>query len=250
MFDYDWPSLKKVLKRKELEDVQQSYIICSSPCGGGEILGRLLRKTGKAGLPHYFFHNNQYTKELHKRWDILDENEDINYVRYLHSLQHYKTSENGTFGVLSYPRQALEHNRILSVLPKVKWIIVRRRDWAAQAVDGVEMSERMRTKEKEVDFLYGKLIDCLSAVMQEELLLRRFFQPREDLLEIYYEDLSENPLATLLQVASFMDLEMKIKETKKNIQRYQALIPKVRPHKKEIYRRFRTILKDKNILHS
>ena len=101
----------------ELDEVLQGYVVCSSPCGGSEVLGRLLRKTKQVGFPHYFFHHNVHTESLHKKWSVIDNNGDINYVRYFQRLQEKRTTKNGVFGLLTYTKQLIEHHRLMSTLP-------------------------------------------------------------------------------------------------------------------------------------
>jgi len=232
----------------ELDEVLQGYVVCSSPCGGSEVLGRLLRKTKQVGFPHYFFHHNMHTESLHKKWSVIDNNGDINYVRYFQRLQENRTTKNGVFGMLTYTKQLIEHHRLMSTLPKAKLIVVRRKDWAAQAVDGVEMAEQLRTNEKEVEFLYGKLIDCFSHLMQEEILLRQVYQNKENQLEIFYEELCARPLEILETVTDFLGISQKISKDSRTLRAYQKFIPQIKPEKRKIYDRFRNILEKKKIL--
>ena len=249
MITVDWQSINKTMPRITADEVVQGYVVCSSPCGGGELLGRLLSVTKQFGAPHYFFHDNAYTNQLRTSLKVVNTKGDINYVRYLQSLQECKTSENGIFGTLLYTRQLLDHNRLLDRLPNAKLIVVKRLDSVMQTVDAVEMSEIFSGKEPdEVDYLYGKLIECFTILMQEKLFLQQIYQSEPNQMVVIYEDLCSNPFKVLRSVAKFLDVELHLPNSKRKLQKYNDLLPKTSEHKEMIYNRFKKILQQKKII--
>jgi LPS sulfotransferase NodH len=245
VLNYDWATLKKNLPRIESENIHSKYVVCSSPCGGGELLGRLLRKTGRAGLPHYFFHRNSFTQELLNGWGLIDDKNDVNYVKYLLKLEEYKTSKDGCFGLLVYPRQLKEHLRLLTPYKK---IVVLRKNWAEQTVDALEGSEQLRTSKKKVEFLYGNLVQCLYSVIEEEMILRQFFQNKNDVLKVYFEDLCDDPIKVIKRVEEYLGMDFSFNGSTKEKNKFYAMIPKANPDKTIVIERFQKMLSGKNIL--
>ena len=241
--DYDWEAVHQVLETES--ETTQCYVVCSSPWGGGEIVGRLLRMTERCGLPHYFFHDNEHTRALLQHSYSGEATEPINYVQYLKDLQLQKTSANGVFGLLAYPAQVAEHTLLLDTLSNVKWIVIRRKDAPAQAVDAVHMAEVFQKEEgAEIEYAYGRLIDCFTALMKEELILRRYVLSKPSVLELQYDDVVRTPLVELNKILSFLDLKP---VSKKVFEEYNFLLEEDE-HRALVSDRFRNILIQKKIL--
>ena len=241
--DYDWEAIHQALETDN--ETTQCYVVCSSPWGGGEIVGRLLRMTGVCGLPHYFFHDNKHTNALVQQSRSGEVNEAVNYIQYLKYLQRHKTSASGVFGLLAYPAQVAEHTLLLDSLINVKWIVVRRKDTAAQAVDAVHMAEVFQKEEgAEIEYAYGRLVDCFATLMKEELVLRRYVLSKSSVLELQYDDVVGSPLNELNKVLSFLDLKPL---SKKAFAKYKFVLEEDE-QKSLVTDRFRNILIQKKIL--
>jgi LPS sulfotransferase NodH len=249
MIDHDWAALRKELPRTEPEELIQGYAICSVPCGGGEILGSLLRPFQVAGLPHYFFHHNSEIARLQDRWKVVDQEGDVNYVHYFNRLLSCKATSNGVFSALVYPGQYLEHQRLLFNLPQFKTVFVQRADSAAQAVDVIEMSEQLRTNKKEVDYLYGNLIDCLTQLIREDMLMKQIIIQQSDCLVIDYRALIADPIKEVKNVLDYLNIEMD-PQKHFNWKQLKKLIPRNSKLKDSVAARFKAILEKKKIMHN
>ena len=148
--------------------------------------------------------------------------------------------------MLAYPAQVAEHTRLLETLPNVKWIVIRRKDTPAQAVDAVHMAEFLqKEEEEEIEYAYGRLVDCFAALMKEELILRRYVLSKPSVLELQYDKIVRSPLQELNKILVFLNLKSIAAE---EFAKYDFQPIEEDEQKSIVADRFRNILTQKKIL--
>jgi trehalose 2-sulfotransferase len=121
---------------------QVSYLICSVPRSGSNLLCDLLSGTGVAGAPTELFHPD-FMRILKQRWEVETTQD------YVAQLLARKTGPNGVFGVKAHWDQyhsVFETTDPRRVLPNLQLISITRRDHLRQAVSMVGALQTLRWK--------------------------------------------------------------------------------------------------------
>jgi len=189
-----------------------SYLICSIPRTGSNLLCGLLSGTGVAGAPTELFHPD-FMRMLQRRWDVHTTEE------YIQQLLARKTSPNGVFGAKVHwgqyhPLFGTTDPR--DVLPDPKLIYITRRDHLRQAVSWVRALQTLRwhsnhaqQPERAVEFDAEHIPRKLGRISREEDAWRELFdryaiEPHE----VVYEDLVADQRATLVDVMRAIGVEL------------------------------------------
>lgn len=222
---------------------ERAYLICTSPRSGSTLLAEGLRSTGVAGNPQEWFsplatRDNKWVRNLHDLNDVrswhLELGSDSEFLQRVMALG---STPNGTFGAKLHLGQIPEIKRRLRnhhgdpvaafgtllarTFPEVRFIWLRRRDKAAQAISAyraiksgefVKMSPTASpsssdasAEERDFDIKevhrYADLFTGQDA-MWEQIFPRLGTEP----LVIDYEELASHYTRTMQQVLEFLQL--------------------------------------------
>lgn len=125
------------------QNIQQSYIVCSTGRSGSTLLCKTLKNLKCCGNPAEYFHHNE-TKKL----QLKDDPE--KFINYCNSVLHQRLTSNGIFGIkmhwwqmydflkIAKKSPLFENKKDLEILntifPNLKFIYISRQDIIAQAV--------------------------------------------------------------------------------------------------------------------
>ncbi len=188
-----------------------SYLICSVPRCGSNLLCDILFGTGVAGAPTELFHPD-FMRTLKRRWKAET------FEEYVGQLLARKTGPNGVFGVKAHLGQyepAFGDADPRTVLPNLRVISMRRRDRLRQAVSWVRALQSARWLSLDQDgsqeapeFDSEHITRKLHRIGREEdawraLLDRYGIEPHA----IEYEDLVADRDGTLREALAFIGVE-------------------------------------------
>jgi LPS sulfotransferase NodH len=189
-FEFDAPGTPRI-----------SYLVCSIPRSGSNLLCGLLWGTGVAGAPTELFHPD-FMRMLERHWGVETTAE------YVQQLLARKTGPNGVFGAKVHwgqyhplfgatdPRQ---------VLPNLELIYITRRDHVRQAVSWVRALQTLRWQSnhgerpgRSIEYDPEHITRKLGRIGREEDAWRELFDRHElEPHEIVYEDLVEDQERTV-----------------------------------------------------
>ncbi|NVJ93304.1 MAG: hypothetical protein HWE34_16685 [Methylocystaceae bacterium] len=194
----------------------QSYMICTTPRVGGTLLGALLQSTQNMGVPHEYFHLNEVTQPLGKRWSLPER---LSTPVYLEALHKYRTTPNGIFALKVHYVQldgVLKQHSFLDFLKTIKtFVYVTRDDLLGQAVSYAKAHQTRNwssLQEAKTSPTYDhKLIErAMEDILAQNAHWQKFFalydiQP----LRIRYEDIVIAPNQTCRAICQAMGYEPK-----------------------------------------
>lgn len=196
---HDFPVSTEVVRR---------FAICSTPRSGSHMLGHLLYSTGNFGYPLEYF--NPYNAPY---WQERAGSK--NYLRYLESI---RTSANGCFGIKLHwghmtSFQKWGDSREGNLLSKYAIIFIKRRNKLSQAVSAAKASQTasyISDVESVVEPVYDRMLIMrkLKQTLSDEAAWSLYFSVHGcEFLEIYFEDILENPqsIVNLVSKHIFMD---------------------------------------------
>ena len=190
-----------------------SYLVCSIPRSGSNLLCDLLSATGVAGAPTELFHPD-YMRMLKQRWDVEVETPE----QYVGQLLARKTSPNGVFGAKAHWGQYqpfFEDTDPRHALPNMQAIFVTRRDQLRQAVSWVRALQTLRWQsiqserpERPAEFDPEHITRKLRRIGREEdaweaLFDRYGIEPHR----VVYEDLVADQSRVVRGVLEFIGVE-------------------------------------------
>lgn len=211
----------------------QSYIICATPRSGTTLLCDLLTDTGVAGRPDSFFRIQsrqwwaQYLDVSVTKWadeKVFDQS-------FLTAALREGTAATRVFGMrlmwrdfgylckrlgVLYPDLSGDSDLLQAAFGSIRFVHLSREDKVAQAVSLVKAqqsglwhadsngSERERTKPEEVPVYDASILAEQVAEYEEHdaAWVNWFFQQKIQPIRITYEELSDNPQATLATILS------------------------------------------------
>jgi trehalose 2-sulfotransferase len=188
-----------------------SYLVCSIPRSGSNLLCELLFRSGVAGVPTELFHPH-YMRVLKRRWGIETTEE------YMRELLARKTGPNGVFGAKAHWGQyhpLFGNTDPREVLPNLRVISMTRRDHVRQAVSWVRalqtlswQSSHNERPERPLEFDPEHITRKLGRIGREEEVWRALFDRYGiEAHEIVYEDLVSDQNGTLREVLEFIGVE-------------------------------------------
>jgi LPS sulfotransferase NodH len=184
------------------------YVIASTPRSGSHFLGRMLRGTGLLGDPlEYFDSGNR------QEWSRLAAAAGEDTLTYI---QRRRTTPNGCFGMKLHFTQvgaALNALGPAKLFDDHQFLLIRRRDVLRQAVSfsvaehtGSWISAVPPRADATYDF--DGITRCLQEVCMQEAQWRAMLAVRcKNYLEILYEDLMEDPTATVRRIAEYVGID-------------------------------------------
>jgi LPS sulfotransferase NodH len=188
-----------------------SYLVCSIPRSGSNLLCELLFGSGVAGVPTELFHPH-YMRVLKRRWGIETAEE------YMRELLVRKTGPNGVFGAKAHwgqyhPLFGTTDPR--EVLPDLRVISMTRRDHLRQAVSWVRalqtlswQSSHNERQERPLEFDPEHITRKLGRIGREEEAWRALFDRYGiEAHEIVYEELVSDQNGTLREALEFIGVE-------------------------------------------
>jgi LPS sulfotransferase NodH len=201
---------------------RRSYLICASPRSGSGLLAGILRSSGVAGNPEEYFWrgDNSYWRD---RWGVTTE------VDYLAAALEAGTTPNGVFGarvmwgylddVVDLISRATgargEQSAVVaSAFPRLRVVVLRRRDRLAQAVSwakaeqtGVWYEGDVRQPRRSASFDGGLITRLIAAIEEAERGWTSFVSEGSvEALELTYEELAADPVGTGESVLRFLDV--------------------------------------------
>jgi trehalose 2-sulfotransferase len=195
-----------------------SYMICSTPRVGSQLLAQLLTITECAGAPAEFFEPAVMANELPSHGfpnfsAALRRMDD-----YVAVLRGRHTTPNGVFGLkahtFQFERAAAHGFALARHLPRVRLVHLTRRDRVAQAVSFDRALQTrswnnfMPAAERPV-YDRRRLDDWIALIERWDARWREVFAAeRAPLLSLTYEDLAADRAAVLDRVARFLDLDV------------------------------------------
>jgi LPS sulfotransferase NodH len=183
LFEYETPG-----------EPRTSYLICSVPRSGSNLLCELLFATGVAGVPTELFHPD-FMRVLKERWEL---GPDDDYVRFLLAR---KTGPNGVFGAKANWGQYEEFfgdTDPRGLFPDLRLVYTRRDDHLRQAISWVRALQSMRwvstsarpRQERAVRFDRAHIARLLGRIEREEQAWNELFgRLGAEPLTVVYEDL-------------------------------------------------------------
>ena len=188
-----------------------SYLICSIPRSGSNLLCELLSATGVAGVPSELFHPD-FRRILSERWEV-ETTED-----YIEQLLARKTGPNGVFGVKAHWGQyhpVFGDTDPRRLLPNLKLIFMSRRDHLRQAVSWVRALQTLRWQsqhperpQRAAEFDPEHIARKLARIDREEDAWRTLFaRCGIEAHGILYEDLASDRSETLCEALAFIGVE-------------------------------------------
>jgi LPS sulfotransferase NodH len=215
---------RKQLLQPTLEQLQKpeiSYAILTTPRSGSTYLCDLLDSTKIAGYPSE--HLRLATQELARHCNF-------DYLRLLHNLMQYRVTANGVFGTkfISHFLFELQHNKLnfKQIFKSLdKFILLIRKDKVAQAVSLVLAQQteiwhiyinnnsnnlNYQSKLKNIvinDALFEDIDHKYVFINQQEEHLKRILTTYQiEPLEIFYEDIVENPELQIHQILDYLKI--------------------------------------------
>jgi LPS sulfotransferase NodH len=187
-----------------------SYLVCSIPRSGSNLLGELLFASGVAGVPTELFHPH-YMRVLKRHWGIETTEE------YVRELLARKTGPNGVFGAKAHWGQyhpLFGNADPRALLPNLRVISIARRDHLRQAVSWVRALQTFSWRsdhtrpERPLEFDPEHITRKLGRIGREEDAWRALFdrygiEPHE----IVYEDLVADRDRTIREALAFIGVE-------------------------------------------
>ena len=208
------PSSEQIIKPKV------TYAIVTSPRSGSTYFCDLLESTGIAGYP---------TEHLRLAAQELARYCDFDYLRLLHNLLQYRTTDNGVFGtklishfLFEFQQTRFDFKQIFSSLDK--FIFLTRRDKLAQAVSLVLAQQtdiwhirdvanniNYQAKLKDIDInddLLKNVEQKLDFIDHQEARLKKILADNKvEPLILVYEDIVEDAESQINQVLEFLEIE-------------------------------------------
>jgi trehalose 2-sulfotransferase len=192
-------------------DPVRSYLICSVPRSGSNLLCELLSDTGVAGAPTELLHPGNM-RMLKRRWGVETMDE------YLAQLLARKTGPNGVFGLKAQWAQyarALGDSDPRHVLPGLRLIHSKRRDHLRQAVSWVRAQQTLRFRSNSRVYAERTATfdtERITRVLKRIARLEEHWADLFDRLEItahtvVYEDFVADRTGTLRDVLEFIGVE-------------------------------------------
>ncbi len=198
----------------EFEDpgaLRASYLICSIPRSGSNLLCGLLSGTGLAGAPTELFHPD-IVRLLKRHWSVETTDE------YVAELLARKTGPNGVFGAKAHWGQyhpLFGEADPREILPHLTVIYITRRDHLRQAISWVRALQTLRWQsnhatrpDRAVEFDAGHITRKLGRIGREEDAWRALFDRYAiDPHEIVYEDFIADQAAVIRDVLALVGVE-------------------------------------------
>jgi LPS sulfotransferase NodH len=213
-------------------DLKAAYLICCLPRTGSWLLAEELQSTGVAGRPREYFAAEVWHKFLRK-WHMPPESP---YSDFFARVLDEATTENGVWGAKAHWYQfnnllnrlraipGLENLPTESLLPRVlpnlRYIHLQRRDRIRHTVSFARASETKvwwefdsssgpsrRVLAQTPRFSVATLDDLHATIRSHTRNWRRYFaQCNVDPLELYYEEVAQDPAAAVRRVLDFLEI--------------------------------------------
>lgn len=190
--------------------VKTQYIICSTPRSGSHFLGHLMHQTGRFGYPLEYFH-----AEHLPRW--IDRGRSEGFADTLSFLRQRRTTPNGCFGIKVHFSQlgnVDRHIDRIDLLTHFRFIHLRRRDALAQAVSHAKAAQTGvwisgQTSAATPEYKPDLIRTCLRRNLIDHASWLGFFATFGiDALDVFYEDVAQQPVAELQRIARFLDVSL------------------------------------------
>lgn len=195
-----------------------SYVICTTPRSGSNLLCDYLSSTGLFGSPAEFM-NPRTAKHFADRWGCVDESGVINFGAYLDRLLKVMRTSNGVFG-MKILHDDYYHFRAFPAfrqfLERTKLIYLTRKDKVRQAVSYYIASRTGQWIHTDIPNVSVDAIEFDSAAIETEMAMliehdvrwRVFFAMLNVTpLEIYYEDIINDPRGVVSEVGRFLNVD-------------------------------------------
>ena len=199
---------------------KRSYLICSSPRAGSNLLTKALRKTGKGGVPFEYFNPisiKAYATRIGER--------QLRFDQYVEFLLTNRIDSHGTFGLKAHFHQAsallVETEDLSSFLSRFDRIIfLRRRNKVSQAIsdfrarssgtwfaDDLEQVEQARRASQSYDSV--AISESLAFILADERGWSDILKfGGHAHLSIFFEDLGMSFRSTLETVINYLNLDV------------------------------------------
>lgn len=233
--DQEVPSYLPEADQPRSAEPSQSYVICSIPRSGSNLLSHGLWTSGLGGKPAEYFHR-RYCLGLMERWgtvpvplrplqavferrlSLLSLSRPI-LERYLRDLKRNRTGENGVFGVKLHFVQYRWHihpRALRETFPGARFIHISRRDHVRQAVSFARASQTGRFRGSSVGArapspVYDSALvrRCHQQIVEAERGWEALFRrERIEPMTIAYEDLAHHYEASVLAVLRFVGADV------------------------------------------
>jgi LPS sulfotransferase NodH len=195
-FEFDEPGEPRV-----------SYLICSMPRSGSNLLCDLLSETGIAGAPTELFHPDMM-RRLQRRWGTHTIEE------YVAQLLARKTGPNGVFGAKAHWGQYQPYFGDMDprqLFPDLRFVFMHRRDHLRQAVSWVRSLQTLHwestqpKQDRSAVFDPEHITRKLGRIAREEEFWRDFFDRLGcEAHDVVYEDLTSSKHDTLHSLLEFV----------------------------------------------
>lgn len=201
-----------------------TYIICSTPRTGSTLLCELLSSTGVAGNPHSYFRAQDMDRRasdwgLPKAWS---------FDAYLEAVRRLTATPNGVLGlrimwgtldeILDQLRLMYENTEARALLEEAfgntKYIHLRREDVVAQAISlfKAEASNYWHSTQSgppsgAVGYNHDEIANRVESLQNDDAAWTRWFESLDiEPLQISYEALDSDPVATSRKVLNYLGL--------------------------------------------
>ena len=191
--------------------LRKSYIVASTPRGGGGFLCAQLWKTGALGAPAEYlaYPGGRLGAKMAARLRASS------HADYIAKVIVHRTSQNGVFGVKAlfkdFQRTVDRVPEALSLLSPLSYIVLERRDLLAHAVDvarAMQANQRVDVpgrRAKRLRYDRDLISRCLGLLARERLAWTRWFESRGvKPLVVAYEDLVADQEGVVRRVARFL----------------------------------------------
>lgn len=222
--------------------IRSSYIICTLPRSGSNLMMFTFRKQG-LGHPHEYFNQNRvdvfhYVVHHTDSLDLTDWtpgflNKSATLSEYTQALTQNRCSSNGVFGSKLFANDVNYSQENWMVLKKAlpedtKYIYLQRKDLIAQsismyfaAVTNVWFEKKETSEETLVEYSFEKILPFFEDLKKGYVFWEKMFsQPSPNAMIVRYADLAQNYKETIRSVNTFMghhDLEIPPQSIRKQV---------------------------------
>lgn len=195
-----------------------NYIICSTPRSGSSLLCSLLTSTGVMGVPHEYFFFSVHGKPLITRFSI-PETPTLNLSVYFTTIEKWRTTSNGVFGVKAHINQCLPYFKngfIKRHFTNLKFVYMVRRNVVAQAVSLAIASQTEKwsshgTAKKTAEYNFEYIQSGIGITASQNAIWEQFFAANEiSPLIVFYEDLLASPNDVIQGIVDYVGVEAKV----------------------------------------
>ena len=220
------PVCQKYILNRNKKIAQKSYVICTTPRSGSNLLCGLLTSSKILGKPNEVLNVDSVLRPFCEKHNLFEDNFQISMNNYLNCAREKRHSKNNVFGVkilFDQLEPLLDSKEVRQLLQTSKLIWLVRKDVVAQAVsmyiakatDEWDSIDEQRNKGNEsksrrdkVQYDGKKINNYLDYLVKQNLQWLKLFSVNQiEYLQVYYEDLLLSPQQVCQDICKFCGVE-------------------------------------------